>query len=92
MMRAVLDRSVIALAAIAVLALIAIWRLLSAFIEVISRFRTGGPETEEDQRWLDTIFFLTYLMTPGITALFVAALVGLPLVIGARAAALRRAR
>ena len=92
MTRAVLDRAVIALAAIAALALVAVWLLISAFTQANDRLRTSAPETPEDQRWLDTIFFLTYLLTPGITALCVAALVGLPLVIGARAAALRRAR
>lgn len=92
MIRVVLDRAVIALIAIAVGAAAAVGIIMAAYFDANSRFSMGGPESPEEQQWLEAVFFLTYLLSPGVTAVFVAALIGLPLVIGARAAALRRAR
>ena len=91
MIRVVLDRAVIALIAIAACAVIGMGVIVAGYLDANSRFMMSGPEGPEDQRWLETVFFLTYQLTPGITTGFVAALIGLPLVIGARAAALRRA-
>jgi hypothetical protein len=92
MRRVLLDRAVIALFAIAVPAALAMWLLISWFIEVNLRPAGGELQTEADQRWSEVVFFSTYLVTPGVTAALVASLIGLPIVIGARAAALRRAR
>ncbi|MCP2366597.1 hypothetical protein BCL57_000739 [Agromyces flavus] len=86
-----LDRSVIALAVVAIAAALVLWRLTTGFVEASSAFQ-GAVPTSEEQRAADVAFFMTYLVSPAATAAFVGALVGLPLVIGARAAALRRAR
>ena len=89
MTRALLDRSVIALAAFAVVAAAALWRLISWNVEA------SGPQvtidTSEDQRVLALMFILPYVLTPAAVTMLVAALIGLPIVIGARYAAIVRA-
>jgi hypothetical protein len=87
--RAVLDRSVIALAAFAVVAGAALWRLISWNVEASAPQVT--IDTSEDQRVLALMFILPYLLTPAVVTMLVASLIGLPIVIGARYAAMVRA-
>ncbi|MFE5670109.1 hypothetical protein ACFQ58_00740 [Agromyces sp. NPDC056523] len=86
-----LDRSVIALAVLALAAAVMLWRMMTGFVDATSTFE-GVVQSSEEQRAAEIVFFMTYLVSPAVTAALVGALVGLPLVIGARAAALRRAR
>jgi hypothetical protein len=89
--RAVLDRSVLLLAAFAVVAFALLWRLISWNVEA-TRIEGVTIDTSQDQRALALMFILPYLLSPAAATMLVAALIGLPIVIGARYAAIVRAR
>jgi hypothetical protein len=87
--RALLDRSVIVLAVLAVAASVLLWRLISWNVEASSP-QGVVVDTSQDQRVLALMFILPYLLSPPAVTLLVAALIGLPIVIGMRYAALVR--
>lgn len=94
LVQAVLDRSVLVLAAAAVVSAAVIWRVVSWRVEAEQLWAEIGndPPTPEQQRMLRLFDLLPYLLSPAATMVLVAALVGLPLVIGARYAAIVRRR
>ncbi|MEI5585234.1 MULTISPECIES: hypothetical protein [unclassified Agromyces] len=91
MIRALLDRSVIALAVLAAVGAAGLWRLVSWSLAADELARSGPPG-EEGQGALELMWMLPFLLSPAATTLVVAALVGLPLVVGARYAAIVRSR
>lgn len=91
MIRSVLDRSVAILVALALVSAAGLWRLISWNVEANSV--QGVPvDSPEDERALQLMFVLPYLLSPAAASVLVAALIGLPLVLGARVAAVVRAR
>lgn len=91
MIRSVLDRSVAILVALALVSAAGLWRLISWNVEANSV--QGVPvDSPEDERALQLMFVLPYLLSPAAASVLVAALIGLPLVVGARVAAVVRAR
>lgn len=92
LVRAVLDRSVLVLAAAAVVSAAVIWRLVSWRVEAEQLWAEIGddPPSPEQERMLRLFDLLPYLLSPAATMVLVAALVGLPLVVGARYAAIVR--
>lgn len=89
--RAVLDRSVAVLLGLAIVGFAGLWRLTSWNLEA-TRLASAATTTAEQQRALELGFILPFLLSPAAATLLVAALVGLPIVIGARYAALLRRR
>lgn len=94
LVRAVRDRSVLVLAAAAVVSAAVIWRIVAWRVEAEQLWTEIGndPPTSEQQRMLRLFDLLPYLLSPAATMVLVAALVGLPLVVGARHAAIVRRR
>lgn len=91
MIRSVLDRSVAILVALALVSAAGLWRLISWNVEANSV--QGVPvDSPEDERALQLMFVLPYLLSPAAASVLVAALIGLPLVVGARVAAVVPAR
>jgi uncharacterized paraquat-inducible protein A len=86
-----LDRSVLVLIALAVAGSALLWRLISWNVEATSA-EGVVVDTSQDQRILALMFILPYLLGPAAAAVLVGALIGLPLVVGARYAAIVRAR
>lgn len=94
MIRALLDRSVLLLATLAVVGGTAIWRFVSWRVEaeqIWAEIRDSAP-TAEQQRLLQLFDMAPFLLSQAAATVFVAALVGLPLVVGARYAAIVRSR
>ena len=91
MIRSLLDRSVAILLALALVGAAGLWRLISWNVEANS---IGGVSVDspEEERALQLMFVLPYLLTPAAASVLVAALIGLPIVVGARYAAMVRAR
>ncbi|HEX6954271.1 MAG TPA: hypothetical protein VF156_05260 [Agromyces sp.] len=92
LVRAVLDRAVLVLGAAAVVSAAVIWRLVSWRVEAEQLWAEIGdnPPTPEQERMLRLFDLLPYLLSPAATMVLVAALVGIPLVVGARYAAIVR--
>ena len=86
-----LDRSVAVLLALALVGAAGLWRLISWNVEANSMqgVRVDSPG---DERALQLMFVLPYLLSPAAASVLVAALIGLPIVVGARYAAIVRAR
>lgn len=91
MIRAVLDRSVAVLLGLAIVGFAGLWRLMSWVLEA-NELASSGVLTADEQRTLNQMFILPYLLSPAAATVLVASLIGLPIVIGARYAALLRAR
>ncbi|RXZ37419.1 hypothetical protein ESO86_18425 [Agromyces binzhouensis] len=94
MIRSLLDRSVLALAALAVAGGAGIWWLVSWRAEA-ERFWAGLSDrmpTPEEEGMLELYELLPYLLSPAATTAFVAALIGLPIAVGAAAAVIARSR
>jgi hypothetical protein len=86
MSRVLLDRSVLVLATLAVAGGVAMWRLVSWRVQaqqIWTEIR-DTPPTPEQQEMLYIFDVLPFLLTGAATTAFVAALIGLPIVIGAR--------
>lgn len=94
LVQAVLDRSVLVLAAAVVVSAAVIWRVVSWRVEAEQLWAEigGNPPTPEQEGMLRLFDLLPYLLSPAATMVLVAALVGLPLVVGARYAAIVRRR
>ena len=94
LVRAVLDRAVLVLGAAAVVSAAVIWRLVSWRVEAEQLWAEIGdePPTPEQERMLRLFDLLPYLLSPAATMVLVAALVGIPLVVAARYAAIVRRR
>lgn len=91
MTRAMLDRSVVALLVLAVLGGVGLWRLVSWSIEA-NELAADASTTAEQQMQLQLMWLLPYMVGPAAATLLFAALIGLPLVVGARYAAIVRSR
>jgi uncharacterized integral membrane protein len=89
--RAVLDRSVAVLLGLTIVGFAGLWRLTSWNLEA-TRLASTATTTVEEQRALELGFILPYLLSPAAATLLVAALIGLPIVVGVRYAAIVRAR
>jgi hypothetical protein len=86
-----LDRSVAILLALALVSAAGLWRLISWNVEANS-IRGVTVDSPDDERALQLMFVLPYLLSPAAASVLVAALIGLPIVVGARYAAMVRAR
>lgn len=91
MIRAVLDRSVAALLVLVAVGAAGLWRLMSWVLEA-NELATSGGMTADEQRTLNLMFILPYLLSPAAATVLVASLIGLPILIGVRYAAILRAR
>ncbi|HEU4755886.1 MAG TPA: hypothetical protein VFS72_04430 [Agromyces sp.] len=91
MIRSMLDRSVAILLALALVGAAGLWRLISWDVEANS-IRGMTIDSAEDERALQLMFVLPYLLSPAAASVLVAALIGLPIVVGNRYAAIVRAR
>lgn len=91
MISAVLDRSVAVLLALALMGAAGLWRLISWNVEANSN-QGVTVDSPEDERALQLMFVLPYLLSPAAASVLVAALIGLPIVVGVRYAAIVRAR
>lgn len=91
MIGAALDRAVLVLLALVVLGGAGLWRLVSWSIEA-DELAMSGSITAEEQMQLQLMWMLPFLLGPAATTLLLGALIGLPLVVGARYAAIARAR
>lgn len=91
MIRAVLDRSVVALLVLVALGGAGLWRLTSWVLEA-NELAGSGVVSADEQRTLNLMFILPYLLSPAAATVLVASLIGLPIVIGVRYAAILRAR
>jgi hypothetical protein len=89
--RSMLDRSVAILLALALVGAAGLWRLISWDVEANS-IRGVTVNSAEDERALQLMFVLPYLLSPAAASVLVAALIGLPIVVGTRYAAMARAR
>jgi hypothetical protein len=89
--RSVLDRSIAILLALALVSAAGLWRLISWNVEANS-IRGVTVDSPDDERALQLMFVLPYLLSPAAASVLVAALIGLPIVVGARYAAMVRAR
>jgi hypothetical protein len=90
MIRAALDRAVVVLLALAVMGGAGLWRLVSWSIEA-DELAMSGSITAEEQMQLQLMWMLPFMLGPAATTLLLGALIGLPLVVGARYAAIARA-
>ncbi|GAA1058631.1 hypothetical protein [Agromyces bracchium] len=89
--RAVLSPHVIGLVVLGLLGLVVLWVMISWSVEADSgiMFEDADPEAQRRAYLMST---LPYLLSGAAASAVLAALVGLPLLVGARLIALRRSR